>query len=130
MKQKIKLSDYKSYLVSLIHEDRIITVDEFKEEYIENFNKETSKQCVFGTSKDPTITFNIKEKLDDEIENYGYEGQEDFLDFKSPLLIQAQELIDKWMKEQDSYLYMYGDDDNIEIDLTELYEECLTQVNY
>lgn len=39
----------------------------------------------------------------------GYEGMEDQLDFSDPGFIQAQELLDKWVKEQSQALTVYSD---------------------
>ena len=43
-----------------------------------------------------------------------------YLDIDSPLLSQAQELLDKWIKEDYEQIKIYYEDKSIVVDLTEL----------
>jgi hypothetical protein len=94
------------------------------EQYLDEFDAGSSPKYVCASIGEPAFTLDIKDIICDKSEN-GYEDMYERLDMKSPLLDKVQELLDKWMEENDSQLKVYSETNGAIVDLTELYEEGL-----
>ena len=110
--KKISINEYDGYLLSLTTEGRVVKSEDFYDD-IYDMDLEDVPTWVFTTK--PYKCFNsidLIEIINDHCES-GYEDMENYLDSNSPLLQQAQELIDKWELEQGDLLNCYEEDYNL-----------------
>lgn len=123
----IPIKQYKGYLTSLYNEERVVEADEFMEQYLDEFDVELSGKYVYASIGEPLFNLDIYDIISDKCEE-GYEGMYQRLTTESELLADVQVLLDKWSKLNEGDLKVYGETNDIIVDLTELYEEGLSKL--
>lgn len=122
----VKWDEYEGYVGDYYSEERIVDIGEYADQYLDNFDKDLSPKYIYGLFD--TIYFDID--LDDVIINQcedGYEDMYSYLNTESPLLAEAQILIDRWKEENKQSLKIYDEDVNTIVDLSGLYEMGLNK---
>ena len=125
--ERIDLRDYDGYLMI---GETVMDKEEFIEYYCDDFNPIHSSDRIWAVDK--VMVFD-KIDLDGIIEEKCYDGYEEmyeYVDMRSSLLSEAQELLDKWIIENKNQLYMYFETNAKYVDLRELHECCLHGEEY
>lgn len=127
---KAEKINYKEYGGMFIWNDRAINKEDLEEELYEIiYNGEELPRYIYATRKEYIdVGVDLCDKISDNCLD-GYEDMETYLDMKSDKLIQAQELIDEWIKEQGDLLYSYIEDYSRAVLLDEIIEEIRKEVN-
>ena len=120
--KKIKIKDY---VGKIIYNEEMYDVDDFEEYYRDEFDEESPKE-VYGAKIYYTVGIDLEDELYNQATDNGYEDMTDNLDFRHPLLKEAQELIDKWVESQGVRASSWDEDKNTIIDLTDLYNELIS----
>ena len=127
MQKVIHLNDYDGMLKSLFTEGLVVDKEQFIEQYKESFTKDSPKEVYAHKLAPESFGFDLEYTLRNLAGDHDTEDLEQFLDFNSPLLEEAQKLIDKWLKEQDGAGDLYNVDEDYIIDITDLYNECMEE---
>jgi hypothetical protein len=103
--EKIAFEDYKGYFI--IDEDHVKDKDDIMEWIKERLlDGEDVPDYLWETEPERVFSLDLRDIISDKCEN-GYEDMYSCLDTESTLLDKAQELIDKWDKEQGNSLNVY-----------------------
>lgn len=104
--EKVHYTDYKGkYIIN----DYIKDQDNLEEWIYEKlFDGEDVPDYMWEVEGIPHMSIDLLEVITDKCED-GYDDMYSHLNTKSPLLTQAQELINQWEREQGESLYVYGE---------------------
>lgn len=123
---KIKPENYNGEVLDLSG-SYVTHISLYIQEYEENF-KEDFPKWIWARKSGPVLSCDILNMIENECNDDGYEDMYENLDTSDDKLIEAQELVDKWIEEQGNRAHVYDEDRKTAIDLSEIYERCLKKL--
>jgi len=125
--EKINYKNYNDRFI-LPNSDRVIDIEELAEWIGELLlNKEDVPEYLWALDNERYFFIDLKTIIYDNCGD-GYEYMYEHLNIKSPLLTQAQKLINQWQDEQGESLYIFSEDHKRAVvikDLVDEISECL-----
>lgn len=104
--EKVNYQDYDGYFI-LPHSEHLQTLDDVSDWIRDELvNGEDVPEYLWSLEGKPHFSIDLQDVISDKCED-GYEDMYDNLSTKSSLLLQAQELINQWEKEQGERLYIF-----------------------
>lgn len=124
----IKFKDFEGMLQSPYNDELVVDESSFEDEYRECFTEESDKS-IYAQKVSESFGIDLNYMIECEAENHFREDLVDCLDMKSELLVKAQDLISEWLFQQGDVGDLYSEDKTVLIDLSDLYDECLKELN-
>lgn len=132
MEKKItELKNYKEDYVYYLNDNYPVEVDGGLEDIIEEILSEGEEPEKYANGVTSYICggLDIIDVLKDTHYDDGYDEINEHLDYKSDKLVQAQKLVDEWLKENESVRTCYVENSKELIDLSELIEEVKANIS-
>jgi len=127
--EKINYKDYNGYY--LLGSDEHLREQDDLEEWIYEkiLAKEDIPEYLWAVEGSPHISIDLMDVIYDDCED-GYEDMFSYLDTKSSLLLQAQDLIDQWEKDQGDSLCIFNETYKKAIIIKDLIEKIRSEINH
>lgn len=125
--EKIHYKDYDGKFI-LDDDDYIKDIDDVAEWIYDKLSEgEEVPEYLWATIATPHFSIDLKDVISDKCED-GYEDMYSHLDIKSPLISQAQDLINQWEKDQGESLYIYTETYKKAVIIKDLIEEIKKEI--
>lgn len=130
-KKIVKFEEYKGKYVYYQGGDYPIEVDGELEDIIEEIILEKEEPEIYANGAETYLYggLDIIDTLQDNHYDDGYDEINGQLNYKSDKLVQAQKLVDEWLKENESTRTCYTENCKELIDLSELIEQVRTKMS-
>jgi hypothetical protein len=126
--EKISYKDYNGYYI-LSEEEHLKEHDDLEEWIYEKLvDGEVVPEFLWAVEGFPHASIDLKDVISDKCED-GYEDMYSHLDTNSPLLVQAQELINQWEKEQGDRLCVFNETYEKAVIIKDLVEKIREEIN-
>ena len=125
--EKINYEDFDGYV---FYGDKVMDDEELRESLAEAIIEcKELPEYLWVAEGQPHFSLDIREIILDKCE-YGYEDMYQRLDAEIPLLSQAQELLDKWEKENEGSIAIYNESRSKAVMINNLVDIIREEVGY